>query len=126
MRSNRLVGLINTIYVYMLPQKERLTRDQFNRSFSVGKRMNLPYLQLIVDTTSESFHGSIVVSKKVYKKAVERNRLRRQLYSVLSTFHKNTKNTSIYIIITKPTIKTILPFKFREELKELLEKTQRN
>lgn len=110
----------------MLSQKERLTRDQFSRSFSVGKRMNLPYLQLIVDDTSKSFHGSVVVSKKVYKKAVDRNKLRRQLYPILSAFHKNTKKTAIYILITKPAIKDIPASKWREELKELLEKTTRN
>ena len=110
----------------MLPQKERLTREQFNRSFSVGKRLHLPYLQLIIDSTSDSFHGSIVISKKVYKKAVERNKLRRQLYAVLSAFHKTSEVRATYMVIVKPTIKGTSLLEVSSELKELLQKTSKN
>lgn len=107
----------------MLPKKERLTRDQFSRSFSVGKRIHLPYLQLIVDSTSESFHGSVVVSKKVYKKATDRNALRRKLYAIMSVFYKQNISKATCIIIVKPNIKEISRLKLSEDLKELLKKT---
>jgi ribonuclease P protein component len=107
----------------MLPQKERLTRELFNQSFSVGKRIHLPYLQLIVDDTSNSFHGSVVVSKKVYKKATDRNKLRRQLYAIMSVFYKLNVSKATCIIIVKPNIKDISSLKIREDLQELLKKT---
>ena len=107
----------------MLPQKERLSRELFNRSFSVGKRIHLPYLQLIVDSTSSSFHGSVVVSKKVYKKATDRNKLRRQLYAIMSTFYREHVSKATCIIIVKPNIKEVPRLKIREDLQELLKKT---
>ncbi len=93
----------------MLSKKERLTRTLFNRSFSVGKRTHTPHVQLIVSKT-EAFHGSVVVSKKVYKKAVDRNKLRRQLYAQLYQFNKAYPTTNTYILITKPSI-TNVPLK---------------
>ena len=106
----------------MLKKKERLTRDLFNRSFSVGKRYHSPALQLIVDANG-SFHGSVVVGKKIYKKAVDRNKLRRQLYAVLYTFHKSNQTEKTYIFIAKPAIKNMTRKAFVTELQEMLQKT---
>jgi ribonuclease P protein component len=105
----------------MLKKKERLTRTEFDRSFSSGKRTHTPYFQ-IISSPSDSFHGSVVVGKKVYKKAVDRNRLRRQLYSVLYHFHKNNASTKTYILITKPTITSIPHRAVTDILRETLEK----
>jgi len=87
----------------MLKKKERLTRTLFDRSFSVGKRIHSSSFQLIV-AQSEAFHGSVVIGKKVYKKAVDRNKLRRQMYALLRQFHSHTPLTRTYIVIAKPLI----------------------
>ena len=106
----------------MLNKKERLSRDLFNRSFAVGKRIHSPCLQLIVHAT-DSFHGSVVVPKKIYKKAVDRNMIRRQLYGVLYTFHKNKYILKTYIVIIKPAIKEMTRKQRAFELQQILQKT---
>lgn len=62
----------------MLKKQHRLTVAEFDQYFKAGRRFHGEYLQLIY-TATESFHGAVVVGKKVYKNAVDRNRLRRRL-----------------------------------------------
>lgn len=89
----------------MLKKKERLTRTAFDRSFSIGKRIHSPFFQIIY-SPGTSFHGSVVVPKKVYKRAVDRNKIRRQLYACIYQFHKKYPNTNTYIVIVKAGVKT--------------------
>ena len=85
----------------MLKKKERLTRTAFDRSFSIGKRIHEHFFQIIYNP-SETFHGSVVVGKKVYKNATDRNRLRRQLYASLYQFNKKKPQAVTYIVMVKP------------------------
>lgn len=106
----------------MLRKKERLTRLEFDRSFAISKRIHTPYLQILF-TPSSSFHGSVVVSKKVYKKAVDRNKLRRQLYALLYQFYKEHNMAQTYILITKPEIVKANKGEFSAVLKEGLKRS---
>lgn len=90
----------------MLSKKERLTKAAFDRSFAMGKRFHTPHFQIIY-TKAATFHGAVVVGKKVYKKAVDRNRLRRQLYGALYRTHQNTPLPYTCIIVAKPTLTTV-------------------
>jgi ribonuclease P protein component len=103
----------------MLAKKERLTRHEFDRFFSLGKRYHSPLFQLIV-APAESFHGAAVVGKKVARSAVERNRIRRQLYGVLYSLFRHSPVPRAVIVIAKPPA-AHLPRKERAEaLRELL------
>ncbi len=102
----------------MLAKKERLNRTAFDRFFVSGKRYNSPYFQLIY-TPYKNFHGSVVVGKKVYKKAVLRNRLRRQVYGVLYR-NKTTLKIGVYICIAKPASTSLLKGTIIIELEKLL------
>jgi ribonuclease P protein component len=84
----------------MLKKNERLTKKQFDRFFSSGKRVHSPAFTLLY-TPEETFHGAVVVGKKVYKKAVDRNHLRRRLYNALYKEVKDTEATGVFIILTK-------------------------
>ena len=88
----------------MLKKRDRLTKKQFDHFFKVGKRHHSPHLQLIF-SPYESFHGAAVAGKKVYKRAVDRNKIRRQLYSVLYQERKRHDLKNIYIVIAKPSAK---------------------
>lgn len=85
----------------MLPKRQRLTKQAFDAAFKAGKRYHTPLLQLIV-VPGETFHGAAVVGKRVYKKAVDRNRLRRQLYGVLYRYQQTHGMKGTYIVIAKP------------------------
>lgn len=68
----------------MLPKEQRMTRQHFAAVFVSGKRIHTPFLQVIVGRTpTKNPTYAVVVSKKVAKTAVLRNKLRRVLYRAL-------------------------------------------
>lgn len=85
----------------MLKKKQRLTIIEFDRFFSSGRRQHTPLFTLIT-AEHPAFHGSVVVGKKVFKQAPDRNRLRRRLYSILYRLSQEDKLKGVYIILTKP------------------------
>jgi len=105
----------------MLKKKERLTKKEFDCSFSTGKRYHSPTLQLIHEPTSD-FHGAAVVGKKVYKKAVDRNRLRRKMYGVLYRYHKEHSLKGTFILIAKPAIKNVVKNEFSQKIEDSLQR----
>ena len=82
----------------MLKADQRLSRAEFTRVFTRGKRTHTPFFQLIKGDSAE-FKAAVVVPKKVAKQAVSRNQLRRQLYHVLK--EQKIEHGS-YIVIVKP------------------------
>lgn len=104
----------------MLAKKNRLSRETFNTYFKSGKRHHSPIATLITAPNS-GFHGSVVVSKKVSKKAPVRNTLRRRSYATLYTHLKQKNKTGVYILLLKPKIAT-LPKKLQHaELRKFIE-----
>lgn len=103
----------------MLAKKERLNREAFNRFFASGKRYHSPNFQLI-HSPFERFHGSVVVGKKVFKSAVRRNRLRRQVYGQLYRAKATGPQTGVYILIAKPSAGTLTKAKLAPEVETLL------
>lgn len=104
----------------MLKKKERLTKKEFDRSFSLGKRKHTPYVQ-IIHHPSPTFHGAAVVGKKVYKKAVHRNRLRRQMYGTLYRYHQKNSIPGTVILVAKPAVKEIPQKKVSQVVGEALD-----
>jgi ribonuclease P protein component len=88
----------------MLPKKKRLKRSEFNRFFSIGKKKNIsPFT--VVYSPLPTFHASVVVSKKIERKAVGRNKLRRQIYDMVRRRQKETGASGVYIFVVKPEVK---------------------
>jgi ribonuclease P protein component len=103
----------------MLKKSERLTRQEFDRSFKLGKRLHSPLLQLIYHP-SDTFHGSVVVSKKVAKRAVDRNKLRRRIYGVLYTDLKGKEVHATVIVIAKQGLLSLSRKETALQVRELL------
>lgn len=102
----------------MLAKTQRLNRIEFTKHFTAGKRFHSPVATLIVSPHS-TFHGAVVVSKKVSKKAVERNTLRRRAYAQLYQLSKNNVS-GVYILILKPAIKALARTKQHQAISELI------
>jgi ribonuclease P protein component len=71
----------------MLKKVERVSRAGFDAFFKKGKRHYSEHATLVF-SSFPTFHGSVVVSKKVSKLAVKRNTLRRRVYAQLATLKK--------------------------------------
>lgn len=103
----------------MLKKRERLTKKEFDRFFSSGRRFHSPLFSLVYSQEA-SFHGSVVVGKKVFKRAVDRNRLRRRLYSVLYRLSREKERKGVYIILTKPLAAKAAFIELRDALEKLI------
>ncbi len=121
----RVLGVLCFVVQYpdMLAKKQRLTTKEFDVVFKSGKRVHSPTMQLIY-TPGDTFHGAAVVGKKVYKRAVDRNRLRRRLYGVLYRHQKQQGYAGTYILVAKPAIKDISKNTFTQTVTEVLNKAR--
>ncbi|MAZ56304.1 hypothetical protein CL653_00740 [bacterium] len=106
----------------MLKKKQRMTKSQFDHYFKSGRKIHGEYLDIIY-TESKCFHGAVVVGKKVFKKALLRNKLRRRIYSILYNLHKTHGFFGVYIILSKPTTSRAGFKEVQAEVRSLLAKS---
>ena len=90
----------------MLAASNRLDRTAFTHCFKAGKRVSGAHLQIITGH-SPTFKAAVVVSKKVLKKAHDRNRLRRQIYAILYNFWLVERYQKTIIVLVKPSLASL-------------------
>ena len=61
---------------------------------------------------------SVVVGKKVSKKATTRNTIKRRIYGLLSDVKKEKAFTGIYIVIVKPELAKLTKKEFKNKVLE--------
>lgn len=71
----------------MLPKRRRLSAREVKDVMARGHSRRASLLSARYIAGTNLLRASAVVSTKVAKKAVERNRLRRALYRALATYH---------------------------------------
>ncbi len=106
----------------MLAKKERLSRGEFSSFFKTGKRFHSDVATIVFSPTP-TLHGSVVISKKVFKRAVDRNLARRRVYAQLKAIMKHNNQTGVYIVILKPPYKQLTKAQSSVEIKTLIERT---
>jgi len=80
----------------MIPKKNRLNRSALKYLFKKGLRQKTNYFNVIYKKGStEEPRFSIIVSKKIKSKAVDRNKLRRRIYETIRTNTKEEETTKI-------------------------------
>ena len=110
----------------MLAKKYRLTKDKdIQNVLKKGKLFFSPFFNLkILPNNLQNPRFCIVISTKISKKAVVRNKVKRQLRDII---HRNLSNISQnydFVILAKPAV-TITEFKELEKaLTYLLEKAK--
>ena len=102
----------------MLPKKERLKAGEFSTYSRANVKKKSPHLFLEY-THNKTFKASVVVSKKVSKKAVNRNRIRRVLYSILAQ-NQPMLPTGVYIVRVKANASDTSVLYLKKELRRLL------
>ncbi len=92
----------------MLPKTQRLQKRLFSESFSHSKMCSNDNLTLRYKVFSGlQSKVSVVVSKKVAQKAVDRNLLKRKLYEIAQKLLKNAKNPYILMVFPKKGATTV-------------------
>ncbi len=104
----------------MLKKANRLARTDFATYLKGGKRYHTDCATLIWHP-HPTFHGSVVVSKKVSKLAVTRNTIRRQVYAQLYTL-KSEHKTGVWIVLIKPPYTLLTKQSARTQIRLLIER----
>lgn len=111
----------------MLPSSRRVNKAYFKEIFHKGsffQSSNLSLIVLFSPSLAPESRIAFSVSSKVAKSAVQRNKLRRQGYSVVSKLLKNIKPSYLGVFVLKNGA-TKLDFEsYREEIEKLLEKSK--
>ncbi len=87
----------------MFPKSQRVSRAAFASWYTKSRRYHTP-IGMVCYVPHHELLVAVVVSKKVAKQAVERNRLRRRMYALLRVLLAT--HTGVFIFITKPPITT--------------------
>jgi len=90
----------------MLARVYRLVKDKdIEQVFKYGKYYNCDFLNLKkIATNKKNTRFGFVVSLKISKKAVKRNKIKRQLRNIIQKEKNNIKNSFDVIILPKPQI----------------------
>lgn len=97
---------MHAIVIYMLPKRERLTREEFEHYRTDAKRFEKhtdAMRVVMVDDVRIFFKVSVVVSKKAIKGAVIRHLIKRRIYSWFNTNRMNVAQNRAYMIHIKKT-----------------------
>lgn len=110
----------------MLAKKYRFhSRGGVRYTYAHGKTIRTPKFSLIYNDNPRGFQRfAVVVSKKVEKSAVSRNRIRRRIYEVIRTELEGykLKRDHIFIVYSKDAL--TMDFKeLKEQIHSLLEQS---
>ncbi len=108
----------------MLSKKNRLRKNKdFIKILSKGRRINEQALLLIIlkNDLKETRVG-LIISKKISKKAVVRNKIKRRIYNLIRKKLSEIKSGFDLLIITKPEIKEKKFFEINEIIDRVLKK----
>jgi len=110
----------------MLPQKNRLKKEKdFDEVFEKGKGFNSSLLFLKAKRNNLKVKRfGFVVSQKVSKKAIVRNRVKRFLREAIKERLKEIKSGVDIVLVTKPGIEKEDSLKIKKTVFILLEKTK--
>ncbi len=90
----------------MLAKSHRLLKKKdFDRTFKQGKSFYTKFLGVkVLANQTEANRFGIIISTKISKKAVERNKLKRQIREILRPLNKKLKPGFDLIIIAAPSL----------------------
>ncbi len=109
----------------MFSKNHRLSRQEFDYYFSHSRPYHADTV-IMRHAPSSSYKVSVVVGKKVSKRAVIRNRVRRQVYAAIRRAHGASPLSGAYIFMVKPAFLKVSKAQHYEIVRVLLAKTAEN
>lgn len=107
----------------MLPKHKRISKDSFKSILLKGTMYHADHFTLrTLPSEKEGF--AVLVSKKVAASAVDRNRIRRRVYSLLRDLLPQIKASSKNVISAKVGAKSLSFESQKEEVLKLLQKAR--
>jgi ribonuclease P protein component len=106
----------------MIPKREKITRSLFNEVFLFGKNKKSIFFRIKKKKTDKS-KFSIVVSKKVFKKAVDRNRIKRLFFNTIKDMNFKDGQSS-YIFISQKNMKQASDSEIKSDIVDFFKNNQ--
>jgi len=110
----------------MLPKENRLKKEkEFEAVFKGGRtlRGKSVFLKYLINGTNETRIG-FVVSKKISKLAVERNKAKRRMRDIVRLKKDSLKDGLSIVIVSLPLIKGMEYKEIKQDLENLLNKEE--
>ena len=101
----------------MLPKNRRISRQLLKTIVSQRRHFGSQNFSLQI-APSDKAQFAVTVSKKVSKKAVIRNKIRRRTYSAIEKFIAKVK-PNLYLIVAKPGAQNLKGEELKRELQAL-------
>ena len=107
----------------MLPRSQRVSKTLFETTMRASKTYHSPFLSIRVGFNTESVSRfSCVVSKKIDKRAVRRNALRRNMYNVLGNLVYKTPKGCVVLVFAKKGCELLKIEDLQKEIELLLDR----
>jgi ribonuclease P protein component len=107
---------------YRLPLRTELKRLKKNGHIFQAKFFGL--LLLKSDSVKDASRFAVIVSNKVEKKAVKRNKIRRLIYEAIWSLHPQIKNGAKGVFLVKKTITKTSLKEIESEIEHLFKRTK--
>ena len=110
----------------MLPRKHRLTQDKdFKRVFKKGRFFIVKFINLrIVENNFEISRFGFIISKKNFKKAVDRNKIKRRLRDTIHSRLEKIKPGFDVVVMVRREIGNKSYQEIDEVMEEILNKAK--
>lgn len=110
----------------MLPKKHRLTQDKdFKRIFKKGKFFIVKFINLrIIENSLDVSRFGFIISKKNFKKSVDRNKIKRRLRDAIHSRLEKIKPGFDIVIMIRKEIGEKSFKEIDEVMEEILKKTR--
>ena len=108
----------------MLPKENRLNRDKdFKNVFEKGRSFYTKIIGIkIIPNSLDNSRFGIIVGKKISKKAVTRNRIKRQIRACLQKELQNIKNGFDFMLIARQGVMEVTYQEIESSIKYQLKK----
>ena len=105
----------------MLAKKNRLTTKKFQEVFKKGEVIHTPlFMGRKMFSVDKNSHFAVVVSKKIARRAVDRNKMRRRVYAEIENILPNISPPIQMIIFLKKEVANLTKKDFRKQLQKYL------
>ncbi len=106
----------------MIPKTKKIKRSLFQEVFLLGKNKNSQFFRVKVRESDDLKFG-FVIPKKVYKKAVDRNRIKRVFFNTIKELDFEPKKSE-YIFFSQKSIKGVEDKDIQEDIINFLKENK--
>lgn len=108
----------------MLHRSCRLDKKQLDEVLKNGKIVHTQFFWLKFLKKEESSRFASIVPQKIVKKAVDRNRFRRKIYSIFESFKNNINQGYLFVLCMKEPLTKLNKQQIEDKTREIFVKAR--